>query len=115
MAYLTGRLLEVEQKWLERRPGMRGESVQHKTASAKVQDGVRVAETVNFVKKCYTCGSIEHLQRHCPERRNRAAARQGYRTTQHMWNDNWIEEDRPEIKREDTEDVDSEDIEEERL
>ncbi|KAG8127423.1 hypothetical protein E2320_014347 [Naja naja] len=59
MAYLTGRLLEEEQKQLARRPGKGGESAQHRPASTKVQDGGRATETVNFVKRCYTCGSTE--------------------------------------------------------
>ncbi|KAG8147107.1 hypothetical protein E2320_022555, partial [Naja naja] len=53
MAYLTGRLLEEEQKQLERQPGKGGESVQHRPASKKGQDGGRAAERMNFVKRCY--------------------------------------------------------------
>ncbi|KAG8148087.1 hypothetical protein E2320_000087 [Naja naja] len=85
MAYLIGRLLEEEQKWLERHPGKGGENAQHRPASTTVQNAGRAPETVNTVKRCYRCGSTEHLQRGYPERRNRGAARQGHRTTQHMW------------------------------
>ncbi|KAG8139334.1 hypothetical protein E2320_002106, partial [Naja naja] len=73
MAYLTGRLLEEKRKWLERQPGKGGENAQHRPVSTTVQDAGRVAETVNIVKKCCMCGSAEHLQRRCPEMRNRSS------------------------------------------
>ncbi|KAG8132953.1 hypothetical protein E2320_010773 [Naja naja] len=69
MMYLTGRLLEEEQK----------------STTATSQDISRAAETVYTVKCCFTCGSTELLQRCCLERRNRGATRQGCRATQYMW------------------------------
>ncbi|KAG8128775.1 hypothetical protein E2320_015637 [Naja naja] len=46
MIYLTGQLLEEEQKWLERLPRKGGDNAQHKITSAISQDARRAAETV---------------------------------------------------------------------
>uniref|UniRef100_A0A2D4K535 Retrovirus-related Pol polyprotein from transposon TNT 1-94-like beta-barrel domain-containing protein n=1 Tax=Micrurus paraensis TaxID=1970185 RepID=A0A2D4K535_9SAUR len=63
---------------------MGGESFQQKPASTKAQDGGRAAETVNFVKRCYTCGSTE-ISGDAALRGETEEQRDGCRSIQHTW------------------------------
>ncbi|KAG8124753.1 hypothetical protein E2320_020000 [Naja naja] len=81
MVCLTGQLLEEEQKQLERQLEKEGNNAQHRPTCATFQDASRAAETVYTVKRGFTCGSTEHLQRHCPERRNRTTTARNTRNT----------------------------------
>ncbi|KAG8139423.1 hypothetical protein E2320_002186 [Naja naja] len=104
MVYLTGQLLEEEPKQLERRPGMGGESILHRPESANQSS----CDSELCEKKATHVGlSISRDVVLTGETEEQQYKGEGLCSTCI-----WIEEDRPEIKREDTEDIDTEDIEE---
>ena len=67
LEYLTGRLLEEEEKRNERsRVRMRNDIPQQRRAASR-SDGEQTGKAL-AVRRCFKCGSEKHLQRNCREK-----------------------------------------------